>query len=84
MTTDGKQRPTPQNSRPIEAGDERGRGSLVYFNQATMYQTSETGHATLGDAVAAGGSGKVDYGVSAQEAFTRYGRYVPVKGAPQA
>lgn len=49
-----------------------------------MYQTSETGHATLGDAVAAGGSGKVDYGVSAQEAFTRYGRYVPVKGAPQA
>jgi len=77
--TDGLQRPTPENSRPIEAGDEQGRGSLVFFNQATMYQTSETGHATVGEAVRAGDSGKVDYGESAQEAFTRYGKYVPAR-----
>jgi hypothetical protein len=77
--TDGLQRPTPQNSRPIKEGDERGRGSLVYFNQATMYQTSETGHATLGEAIRAGESGKADYGVSAQEAFTRFGRYIPAR-----
>lgn len=77
--TDGLQRPTPQNSRPIKEGDECGRGSLVYFNQATMYQTSETGHATLGEAVRAGESGKVDYGVSAQEAFTRHGKYIPAR-----
>jgi len=75
--TDGLQRPTPENSRPIRAGDEYGRGSLVYFNQATMYQTSETGYTTVGEAVRAGESGKADYGACAQEAFTRYGRYIP-------
>jgi hypothetical protein len=82
--TDGLQRPTPDNSRPMEAGDECGRGSLVYFNQATMYQTSETGHATVAEAIRAGESGRADYGASAQEAFTRYGRYVPAQSALRA
>jgi hypothetical protein len=79
LTTDGLQRPTPKNSRPIKAGDEGGRGSLVYFNQATMYQTSETGHATVGEAIEAGDSGKVDYGTSAQEAFTKHAKYIQIK-----
>jgi hypothetical protein len=82
VMVDGLERPTPENSRPMRAGDEAGRGSLVFFNQATMYQTSETGHATLHDAVEAGHSGKVDYGLSAQEAFTRYAKYLPVGQAP--
>jgi hypothetical protein len=80
--TDGRQRPTPKNSRPIKLGDEHGRGSLVYFNQATMYQTSETGYPTIGEAIEAGDSGKVDYGASAQEAFTEYAKYIPIKPAP--
>ena len=79
VMTDGLQRPTAENSRPIKPGDEFGRGSLVYFNQATMYQTSETGYATVGEAVKAGDCGRADYGASAQEAFTRYGKYVPVQ-----
>ena len=84
VATDGLQRPTPENSRPIKAGDECGRGSLVYFNQATMYQSSETGHATIGEAIEAGDSGKTDYGADAQVAFTKYARYSPIKKAPQA
>ena len=79
MATDGRQRPTPENSRPIKAGDESGRGSLVYFNQATMYQSSETGYATVGEAIEAGDSGKSDYGVNAQMAFTKHAKYFPMK-----
>lgn len=78
VATDGMQRPTPLNARPIEKGDEFGRGSLVYFNQATMYQSSETGYATVADAIEAGKAGTVDYGTCAQEAFTRYARYHPL------
>lgn len=81
MATDGKQRPTPKNSRPIKEGDEQGRGSFVYFNQATMYQSSETGHATLNDAIKAGHSGKIDYGKSAQEAFEKYVIRCPMPNA---
>ena len=81
---DGLQRPTRENSRPIKAGDEQGRGSLVYFNQATMYQTSETGYATVGEAVESGHSGKSDYGANAQVAFTSFARYSPLKKAQQA
>jgi hypothetical protein len=47
-----------------------------------MYQTSETGHATVGEATEAGDSGKVDYGTSAQEAFTKYAKYIRIKTAP--
>jgi hypothetical protein len=47
-----------------------------------MYQTSETGHATVGEAIEAGDSGKVDYGMSAQEAFTKHVKYVQIKTAP--
>jgi hypothetical protein len=79
VTTDGMQHPTPQNSRPIQDGDEFGRGSLVYFNQATMYQSSETGFETLREAVEAGDSGKVDYGTSVQGAFTSFARFCPIK-----
>ncbi|KAF8176786.1 hypothetical protein BJ912DRAFT_797408, partial [Pholiota molesta] len=41
VTTDGQERPLPENSTPIEEGDDEGRGSLVYFNQASMYRCSE-------------------------------------------
>lgn len=77
MTTDGAH-PTPDNSTPIHPGDEQGRGSLVYFNEASMHQSSETGYATLGDAKLAGLSGVTDYGRDAQAAFQKYGTYLPV------
>ena len=77
VATDGLECLTPKNSQPVEEGDEYGRGSLVYFNQATMYQTSETSHATIQEATQAGGSGTVDYSLSAQEAFTKYAKYIP-------
>jgi hypothetical protein len=47
-----------------------------------MYQTSETGYPTVREVVEAGDSGKVDYGASAQEAFTKYAKYIPIKTAP--
>ncbi|KAJ7796696.1 hypothetical protein B0H13DRAFT_2508607 [Mycena leptocephala] len=36
VTVDGNERPTPENSQPLEAGEGDGRGSMVFFNQATM------------------------------------------------
>jgi hypothetical protein len=70
--------PTPENSTPILPSDETGRGSLVYFNQASMHQSAETGYATLGDARLAGLSGNTDYGSDAQAAFQKYSAYSPV------
>lgn len=84
VTADGQQHPTPENSRPLQEGDECGRGSLVFFNQATMYQSSEMDCSTVQEAIKAGGSGLADYGRSAQEAFTKYAKYIPVQRAEQA
>ena len=77
VTTEGHERPTPSNSRPISAGDEEGRGSFVYFNQATMYQSSETGYRTLNEAKAAGHHGTTDFARDAQQAFTDHATFVP-------
>jgi hypothetical protein len=49
-----------------------------------MYQSSETGHATLGDAIKAGHSGQIDYGKSAQEAFEKYVTRCPMPNAQAA
>ncbi|KAK7043052.1 hypothetical protein VNI00_008790 [Paramarasmius palmivorus] len=65
LVTEGEP-PTPHNSRPLcycgkedAAHDQdwqeaRGRGSMVWFNQATMFQTSELGYPTVKAAKAAG------------------------------
>ncbi|KAG1769733.1 hypothetical protein EV702DRAFT_1202763 [Suillus placidus] len=44
--------PTPENSSSLDGGD--GRGSCVWFNQASMFQTAELGFATVAEARAAG------------------------------
>ncbi|KAG1717402.1 hypothetical protein EDB19DRAFT_1653814 [Suillus lakei] len=44
--------PTEENSSPLDGGD--GRGSCVWFNQATMFQSAELGFATVADAQRAG------------------------------
>lgn len=43
MVTAGSERPTPHNSCPLMHGNtpECGRGSMVWFTQATMLQTAE-------------------------------------------
>jgi hypothetical protein len=81
VTTESGARPSlssPKNWTPIQPGDGQGRGSLVFFNEASMYQSSETGFATLEDAREAGLSGNTDYGSDAQAAFQRYGIYSPI------
>ncbi|KAG2139779.1 hypothetical protein DEU56DRAFT_755527 [Suillus clintonianus] len=44
--------PTEENSSCLDGGD--GRGSCVWFNQATMFQSAELGFATVADAQKAG------------------------------
>ena len=62
--------PTPENSQPI--GGTEGRGSMVWFNMATMLQSSETGFLILKEASAAGVPDTYDFKGTAQEAFTKY------------
>lgn len=57
VTSDG-QLPTRDNSQPLNGAD--GRGSCVWFNQATMHQTSELGYHTVAQAKAAGASTRCD------------------------
>lgn len=78
VTTEGEERPTPENSTPIEPGDEEGRGTFVYFNEATMYQSSETGFGSLHEARKAKQSVTVNWQEKANEAFARLGTLVPV------
>ena len=77
MTTSGAY-PTQENSTPVQPGDEWGRGSLVYFNEASMHQSAETGYSTIKLAKRAGLSGCTDYGSDAQAAFQKYGTYVAI------
>lgn len=77
VTTTGEELPTPENSRPIEADDDRGRGSVVYFNMATMFQSSETGFSTILKAKAAGHSGNAEFGI--QQAFELLPTRIPVE-----
>ena len=41
MTTDNSDAPTPQTARPIHGV--KGRGSIVFFNQASVFQYAELG-----------------------------------------
>ncbi|KAJ7712471.1 hypothetical protein B0H14DRAFT_3637846, partial [Mycena olivaceomarginata] len=72
VTVDGNECPTPENSQPLEAGDGDGRGSMVFFNQATMRTLPETGYHTAKEWRANGGSGKIDFGNCLQKALEKY------------
>lgn len=67
VTTDGEDLPTPENSKPIQDGDDDGRGSVVWFNMATMLQSSESGADTLKEVRERGESGYAE--MTVQEAF---------------
>lgn len=75
---DGNERPTPENSQPLQAGDGDGCGSLVFFNQSTMRSLPETGYNTMKESRANGGSGKVDFGDCLQRALEKYVTYIPM------
>ncbi|KAJ7826160.1 hypothetical protein B0H13DRAFT_1918264 [Mycena leptocephala] len=78
VTVDGNECPTPENSQPLEAGDSDGHGSLVFFNQAAMRTLTETGHPTMKEWCANGGSRKVDFGNYLQRALENYVTYIPM------
>ncbi|KAL0057791.1 hypothetical protein AAF712_015557 [Marasmius tenuissimus] len=74
VTEDGS-RLTPVNSKPLNClcgkpkdahnkdwRDSRGRGSMVWFNQATMFQTTELGFETVQQAKDAGAKATCDVG----------------------
>ncbi|KAJ7939140.1 hypothetical protein B0H13DRAFT_1850877 [Mycena leptocephala] len=71
VTTDPDAQPTKENSRPILPGDKQGRGSMVFFNQATMRTLQETGHDTLKKAKRHGHSGTSNCQERAQAMFSR-------------
>ena len=77
VTTDGDLWPTPENSTPISDGDDQGRGSLVWFNQASMYQASETQLGSVKEAKNVGHPGTTDYGKDANQAFTGFAAFKP-------
>lgn len=71
VTTNGEW-PTPDNSTPMEeSGD--GRATFVFFNQASMFQSSETGYDTLAEARADGHSGVADFGDSLNAGMHKWG-----------
>lgn len=62
--------PTRENSEEI--GSEEGRGSIVFFNQASLFQSSETNSSTLKAAAAQGKVVTSDFVGTAQTLFTTY------------
>lgn len=69
-TVDG-QPPTKASALPLNDSDKKGRGSIVFFNQATMFQSSETGFNTLKEAKAAGASTDGQYTKVVESQFNR-------------
>ncbi|KAL0058436.1 hypothetical protein AAF712_014897 [Marasmius tenuissimus] len=75
VVTEDQSRPTPENSKPLDClcgkpkdahdddwRDSKGRGSMVWFNQATMFQTTELGFETVQQAKDARAKATCDVG----------------------
>jgi len=69
-----------ENSVDFTNENNMGRGSFVYFNQASMFTGPETGYDTLAAARASGLSGKADFKRTAQQAFTDMTHFFPYDG----
>ncbi|KAF4617984.1 hypothetical protein D9613_012956 [Agrocybe pediades] len=76
VITDGD-RPTKDNSSPLGGVGDEGRGSLVYYNQASMYNGPETGFDTLAMAKASGQRASVNSVEISQQAYPQH------RSAPQ-
>jgi hypothetical protein len=77
VSTDGEI-PTLDNSEDFTDGDDQGRGSFVFYNQASMFQGPETNFDTLKKAKAHGHCGRSNAQQTAQEAFSDMTRYFHV------
>jgi hypothetical protein len=58
VSTHDGQLPSKDGSTPLDGAD--GRGSCVWFNQASMFQSSELGYGTIQEAAAAGANTSCD------------------------
>jgi hypothetical protein len=58
VVTQNNEYPTRENSEPVHDGE--GRGSCVWFNQASMFQTAELGYNTVAEAKKNGLDGVCD------------------------
>ena len=76
VTTEGNVRPTPANSTPIVPGDDEGRVSVVFFNQASMHRLSELGGDSVAAARSKGKSTIRDFGKDVQTAFEHTTSYL--------
>jgi hypothetical protein len=73
VLVDGDERPMQANSTPLTSEDGEGCGSFVFFNQASMYQSSKTGYNTLKDARIKGRhSGKTSYAAGLEQALSKF------------
>lgn len=70
--------PTRENSEEI--GSEEGRGSFVLFNQASLFQSSETDSKTLKAAELKGKNTTSDYPEKIQALFSTLGTHIPPDG----
>lgn len=71
--------PTRENSKEIgtdgKEGKEEGRGSLVFFNQASMFQSAETDSLTINSAVKGKKKATFDFGPKLYDALDKYGTH---------
>ena len=59
-------------------GDDEGRISLVFFNQAQMHRSSELDGDCVAEAKSKGKSAVRDFGADAQAAFESTTSYLPI------
>lgn len=76
-TLDGIPPVHPSTSLHLNDGDASGRGSIVFFNEATTYQTAELRHRTKKEALNAGVNVKRDLGTDVNAAFHSSVRFFP-------
>jgi hypothetical protein len=56
-----------------------GRGSLVWFSQASMFQSSELDSNSVKEAKRKGHSGKTDFKADAEAAYTKFANFKRIK-----
>ncbi|KAF9515163.1 hypothetical protein BS47DRAFT_1391892 [Hydnum rufescens UP504] len=71
VTTSNWELPVPENTSPLRRISS-GRGSIVFFNQASMFQSSELDSASVEMAKSEGKSGGTDYAAKANEGYTSF------------
>lgn len=70
VTTHDGALPTLDNSTPLE--NYAGRGSCVWFNQASMFQPGELEYPTIAQAQAAGAEAETDFQAHVDEGYFPY------------